>query len=157
MSRFLGSFALLISLSWGLAGACPFTPSASGNLPVLGVGSPLYYCANNTGLLGSQEPPKIGDLSPAGWASHVQICNKDCSYAPIVPTDPQSDLMPVSCGGGFHDTQYYVEPPPMPKGVTAIKIANPGCTGTAPSKAPAPQPSPRRQKQVPSPGPSSQP
>lgn len=158
MSRLFGSFALVISLSWGVAGACPaISTSPSGNLPTLGLGSQLYYCANSAGTLTNGSPTKIGDLSPAGWGSNVQICNRNCSYAPIVPTDPESELMPVSCGPGLHDMQYYVEPPPQPKGVTAIKIDNPSCTGLKPSKASPPQPAPRRQAASPAPNPSTQP
>jgi hypothetical protein len=156
MSRFFGCFALLISLSWGVAGACGKLANSS-PLPVLVPGGALYYCANNAGMLDNPPPPKLGDLSQTGWANNVQICNRNCSYAPIVPTDPGSELMPVSCGGGFHDEQYYVEPPPAPKGVTAIRIENPSCTGIAPSKAPPPPPVPRRQAGVPTPKPSSQP
>ncbi|HLI97840.1 MAG TPA: hypothetical protein VKT72_17355 [Candidatus Baltobacteraceae bacterium] len=157
MSKFFGSFALLLALSWGLAGACPALQN-SGALPVLGIGSPTYYCANHSDMLDNGNPSKLGDLSQSGWGRSVQICSKNCSYAPIVPSDPNSELMPVSCGGGMHDMQYYVEPPPPAKGVTAIHIANPSCTGSMPSKAPPPPPAPRRQAQAPpTPQPSSQP
>lgn len=131
MRKFLVSLAIAIIVSTGTAYACPPNSTSSS----AAVFSPLprfgaaYYCA------ASPAPQSVGDLSYAGWAKHVQVCTRMCSYQPLSPNDPNSPLIETSCGPGYHDASYYVEPPAAPTGFAAIKLKNPSCSDLAPPKA----------------------
>lgn len=133
MRKFLGSLAVAIFVCTGNAYACPQVTSASTApvFPALPRWSPTYYCA------ASPAPQTIGDLSYAGWAKHVQVCTRMCSYQQLSPGDPNSMLIETSCGPGYHDASYYVEPPQPPAGYAALKLKNPSCSELAPPRAAA--------------------
>lgn len=82
MRKFLGILAIAFLICGGKAYACP--PNSNGSARIF---SPLprfsmtYYCA------ASPAPQSVGDLSYAGWARHVQVCTRMCSYAALVPDD----------------------------------------------------------------------
>lgn len=103
-----------------------------------GPGTQLYYCMPpQTG------PGTIGDLTPEEFGKYVQICNTNCSYEPMSPTDPHTLLIPTTCGPGGHDTQFLVEPPAAPRNTLRLHLVDDSCKGLMPSKAPPPpEPSP---------------
>lgn len=133
MRKFLGFLTIAILITGGTAHACPpLSPTTSA--PVfapLPPWSPMYYCA------ASQAPQSIGDLTYAGWAKHVQVCSRTCSYAPISPSDPSSPLIEVECGPGYHPASYFVDPPQPPSGKAAISLKSATCNDLAPPKAAA--------------------
>jgi hypothetical protein len=97
-----------------------------------GIAGQPYYC-----MPGAQSS-RIGDLSPMEWAKQVQICNSNCSYEALSP-DPHAMLVPTSCGPGWHDTQYEVQPPPRPRsGPGSISFKTPACKSLMPSKGSPP-------------------
>ena len=130
MRKFLVSLAIAFFISSGVASACPSNSVASAPIfAPLPRFSSTYYCA------ASPAPQSIGDLSYAGWAKHVRVCTRMCSYAPLSPSDPNSPLIETSCGPGYHDSAYYVEPPQPPAGYAAVHLKNPSCNDLAPPKA----------------------
>lgn len=140
MAKFLAVFGVLVWASCSIAAACPSAP-VQVSLPRLAPlitglasGGQLYYC------MASAQSTRIGDLAPAEFAKNVQICNTSCSYAPMIPGDPHSLLIPMGCGPGWHDAAYLVEPPPAPKGPPTLKLTDPGCKTLVPSKGAPPAP-----------------
>ena len=130
------AFLLCASQTAAQAACATPAPLAIPQLPPLlaGGGIQSYYCA------ASPDVSTVGDLTPAEWAKHVQVCTTNCSYEPIVPGDPQSRLMPVGCGLGWHSTAYLVEPPRQATALSTGLVDS--CKGLVPPKAPAPAPSP---------------
>jgi hypothetical protein len=138
MRKFLDILAIAFLIGGGTAYACPPNSAASS----VKIFAPLprqagvYYCST------SPAPQSVGDLSYAGWARHVQVCTHWCSYEPMAPGVADSPLIETSCGPGYHDESYYVDPPQPPAGYTAINLKNPSCNALAPPKA-ASTPQPR--------------
>lgn len=133
MRKFLGFLAIAIVITGGTAYACP-QGSSTASAPVfnpLPAWSPMYYCA------ASQAPQTIGDLTYPGWAKHVQVCSRTCSYEPIAPSDPNSPLIEVNCGPGYHAATYFVDPPQPPAGHPALTLKTATCSDLAPPKAAA--------------------
>jgi hypothetical protein len=141
MGKFLAVIGMLVVTSTGIAAACP-TAAAKTSIPSLpplmmggaagGAGQP-YYC------MASTNPTTLGDLSPSEWAKRVQICTTNCSYMPISPSDPKSTLVATSCGPGWHDTTYLVDPPRAPKTAT-LNVVDTRCNAMQPSKGAPPPP-----------------
>lgn len=134
MRKFLGCLAIVMFVCTGSAYACPQVSSAS-SPPIFATlprWSPAYYCAS------SPAPQTIGDLSYAGWAKHVQVCTRMCSYEQLSPGDPNSMLIETNCGPGYHAATFYVEPPAPPAGYAALTLKNPSCGGLTPPKAGTP-------------------
>lgn len=137
MRKFSIVLAFLLCATQTAAHAACATPPPMGipQMPpiVPGIGVQSYYCAASPAV------STVGDLTPAEWVKHVQICTTNCSYEPIVPGDPQSRLWPVGCGPGWHGTAYLVEPPRTAVVKTGLVDS---CKGLVPPKAPAPAASP---------------
>lgn len=133
MKNFFAALAALILLSATGAIACPTLP-ARNVVPLLPLATGMYYCATPGG------PETIGDLSPDQWLKHVQVCSTNCDYEPMMPGDPHTVLVATTCGAGYHQPLYIVEPPPA-KPVATLRIVDPACKALPPSKAPPP-PSP---------------
>lgn len=119
--------AVLLCASQTAAQAACATPApiVIAQFPPLmpGGGIQSYYCAASPAV------STVSGVTPAEWAKRAQVCTTNCSYEPIVPGDPQSRLMPVGCGPGWHSTAYLIEPP---RRDTAMR------TGPAPSPPGAP-------------------
>lgn len=140
MGRIFVVFAILVWSSCGIGTACPNAPAqAAAPAPALppllptGGGPQPYYCMT------ADLPTTVGDLTPAQFAQRVQVCNTSCSYEPMSPGDPHSLLIPTACGPGWHDTQYLVQPPAVPKaapGSPGVRLVDTSCKSLAPSKAP---------------------
>jgi hypothetical protein len=140
MAKFLAIVGIFVWTSGGVALACPVATQSSppALAPLLvagGIGGQLYYC------MPAGAPSNVGDLSPNEWGKQVQICNTSCSYEPMIPNDAHSLLVPTTCGPGWHDIQYQVQPPPASKaqpGTLRLKMVTSACKNVPPPKGPAP-------------------
>ena len=131
----------LLSASQAAAQAACATPAPVAAIPQMppllpGGGIQSYYCSASPAI------QTVGDLTPADWAKHVQVCTTNCFYEPVSPGDAQSRLMPVGCGPGWHNPVYLVEPP-RPTVTVKTGLVD-SCKGLVPSKAADPAPTPHR-------------
>lgn len=70
------------------------------------MGQATYLCNN---AVDATDQPRLGDLSPEGQELNTQICDSNCNYHPLFPNDPDSPLIPTSCGRGRNiDTPFAV-------------------------------------------------
>ena len=95
----LALFALGSSdIALAITSSCPnASRPVHRNIPVVQTVNAMTYQCSNAGV--ADGGGTLGDLSPQGAALNSQLCDSHCSYRALFPDDPDSPLIPVSCGG----------------------------------------------------------
>jgi hypothetical protein len=84
-------------VSLAITASCPTAQGAGKGInPVISpANATVYECSNSAE---ASSPPTLGDLSPQGAQLNEQLCDSHCTYHALFPDDPDSPLLPVSCG-----------------------------------------------------------